>query len=390
MRAPTTAATASSATEPETPSRRPDLIVSTSDAKYVRVQGRDVFIDVPSPDKLDLIDATGFPPRIVASIDVSAAVQGPPQAVAITPDARLAFVGAPSHYDAERKSLALQNFLQVVDLEARPARVVARIELAGSPQGLAVNRAGTLLLAATTAGTVAVFAIHERSVTLQTELKVSQGRLAGIAITPDSRSALVARRDEQGIAVLHIDGDRVTVARERISAGVAPYAIDICADGRYAIVGNVGLAGLPGENGLPAGDADSVTLIDTSRWPFRAVDHATVPSLPEGVAISPDGRFVAVHAMDGSNLTPDNPGRRACGQLVLFAIDEGRLIRRASLPAGVAGQGVVFTADGRYVLAQFNVERVIAVYAVNDGALADTGVRLPSAGGPSSIRSLPR
>lgn len=388
MRSPTLAPALALEAVPTT--RRPDLIVSTSDAKYVRVQGRDVFIDTPSPDKLDLIDATGFPPRIVASVDVSAAIQGPPQAVAITPDARLAFVGAPSNYDAEGKTLILGNYLQVVDLEARPARVIARIDVAGNPQGLAVNRAGTLLLAATTAGSVAVLAIDERTVTLQAELAVGKGRLAGLAITPDGRAALVAKRDEQGLAVLDIDGDRVTLSRERVSAGVAPYAIDVSSDGRYAIVGNVGLAGLAGDAGTLAADVDSVTLIDISRRPFRAVDHAAVPSLPEGVAISPDGRFVAVHAMDGSNLTPDNPGRRACGRLVLFAIDAGKLVRRASVPAGAAGQGVVFTADGRYLLAQFNVERVIAVFAVNDGALADTGIRLPSAGGPSSIRSLPR
>lgn len=390
MRSPSPAPSPDSATKSGTTGRRPDLIVSTSDAKYVRVQGKDVFIEVPSPDKLDLIDASSFPPRIVVSVDVSAAIQGPPQAVAITPDARLAFVGAPSRYDAEHKTLILEHYLQVVDLEARPARVIARIDLAGSPQGLAVNREGTLLLAATAAGTVSVLGIDERTVTLRTEIKISTGRLAGIAITPDGSTALVARRDEQGLAVLDIAADRVTLGRERVSAGVAPYAIDVSSDGRWAIVGNAGLAGLPGEAGVLCGDADSVTLVDLSQRPFRAVDHAAVPSIPEGVAISPDGRFVAVHAMDGSNLTPDNPGRRACGQLVLFTVDAGRLVRRASLPAGTAGQGVVFTADGRHLLAQFNVERVIAVYAVNDGALADTGVRLPSAGGPASIRSLPR
>jgi len=54
-----------------------------------------------------------------------------------------------------------------------------------------------------------------------------------------------------------------------------------------------------------------------SRRPFRAVRHVTVPSIPEGVAISPDGRWVAVQAMDGSNLTPDNPGRRDRGRVLL-------------------------------------------------------------------------
>ena len=39
---------------------------------------------------------------------------------------------------------------------------------------------------------------------------------------------------------------------------------------------------------------------------------------------------------------------------------------------------------------QFNVEKQIAVYAVNGGAVRDTGVRIPIAGGPASLRSMPR
>ena len=64
--------------------------------------------------------------------------------------------------------------------------------------------------------------------------------------------------------------------------------------------------------------------------------------------------------------------------------------RSADLPGGEAGQGIVFTADGRHIIAQFNVEHELAAYAVNEGALQDTGVRIPVAGGPASIRSQPR
>ena len=44
------------------------------------------------------------------------------------------------------------------------------------------------------------------------------------------------------------------------------------------------------------------------------------------------------------------------------------------------GQGVVFSADSRTLLVQYYVEQQIAVYAVNDGRLEDTGERLPIAG----------
>ena len=37
-----------------------------------------------------------------------------------------------------------------------------------------------------------------------------------------------------------------------------------------------------------------------------------------------------------------------------------------------------------------HVERALAFYAVNDGDLADTGMRIDLRGGPTSIRSQPR
>jgi hypothetical protein len=42
------------------------------------------------------------------------------------------------------------------------------------------------------------------------------------------------------------------------------------------------------------------------------------------------------------------------------------------------------------ILAQFNVEKQLAVYAVNDGDLKDTQQRIVLSGGPASLRSMPR
>lgn len=369
--------------------RSADLIVSTNDAKYARVAGRDTFPENPGPDTLNLIDASRYPPRIVATAEVATSIAGPPQAVAITPDGGLAVVAATNRYDYQARQVIWETVVQVVDLEASPPRVTARIDVGHHPQGLAINRDGTLLLAATLGGRVAVLAIDGKTVTLKDQLRVGEKRLAGVTFTHDGSAALVALRDEQGIMVLDVEGRTVTSRRERVATGVAPYAIDISGDGRWAVAGNVGLAGLA-DPGTLAGDADSFTLIDVSRRPFRAVQHVTVPALPEGVALSPDGRWVAVQAMDGSNLPPGSPGRREIGRVLLFAIRDGRAVPAADLPGGAAGQGIVFTADSRYVLVQFNVEKQIAVFAVNGGRMQDTGTRLDVPGGPVSMRSMPR
>ncbi|MDH3371798.1 MAG: YncE family protein [Gammaproteobacteria bacterium] len=366
-----------------------DLIVSGNDAKFVRVAGKATFPEGVGPDTLTLIDASSFPPVVKATVEVQHAIAGPPQCVAITPNGRLAIVSAPNRYDHVEQEVVLENILQIVDLTANPPRVIEKIDIGAHPQGLAINRDGTLLLATTLYGTVAVLDIDGSTVSLKAQLKIADKRLSGVSFTHDGTAALVALRDEQGLEVLEVNNGVVSTARDRVTTGIGPYAVDVSSDGKWAVVGNVGLAGLVNPGRLHA-DADTVTLIDVSRRPFRAVQHITVPSLPEGVAISPDGRWIAVQSMAGSNLPPDNPAHKPRGRVLLFEIRNGEAVRTADLPGGEAAQGIVFSADSKTVLVQFNVEKQIAIYAVNDGALRDTGERVPIAGGPASLRSMPR
>lgn len=165
----------------------------------------------------------------------------------------------------------------------------------------------------------------------------------------------------------------MTPTSEWVSTGVTPYVVDVASDGKWAVVSNVGLAAIEGRTGKIFGDVDTVTLIDVSRRPFRAVQHITVPSIPEGVAISPNGRWIAVQSMAGSSLPKDNPGRGKLGKVVLFEIQTGKEVQVSQAPSGAASQGVVFTADSKYVLVQMNVEKAIGVYRIGNGKIVDTG-----------------
>ena len=149
------------------------------------------------------------------------------------------------------------------------------------------------------------------------------------------------------------------------------------------MIGNTG-------TGRTVDDADVVTLVDVSKRPFRAAQQISVSATPEGVAISPDGRWIAVSSMAGSNLLTTDPGRHKLGTVSLFAIQNGWATKVSVVPGGEAAQGVVFTQDSKTVLVQFDVERAIAVYAIRDGKLVDTGERIKLAAGPVSIRSMPR
>jgi DNA-binding beta-propeller fold protein YncE len=366
------------------PAHAADIIVSAQDGKFVRVEGKATFPEPAPPDSLVVLDASRFPPVVKATVEgLEHTVQGPPQSVAVTPDGKLAIVAAPTRYDYAAKKELFDNFLQVVDLESSPPRMVAKVDVGAHPNGLAINREGTLLLAAAHDGTVKVLAIEGKNVKPIDSVKVGDKRMAGISFTHDGKAAIVALRDENGAAVLSVDGMTVKLTNERISTGVNPYAVDVSSDGRWAVIGATG-------TGRTVDDADVVTLVDVSKRPFRAAQQISVPATPEGVAISPDGRWIAVASMAGSNLLATDPGRHKLGVVALYAIKEGQATKVNELPGGEATQGVVFTQDSKTVIVQFDVERVLALYAINDGKLVDTGERIKLAAGPVSIRTMPR
>ena len=228
-----------------------------------------------------------------------------------------------------------------------------------------------------------MLAIEGKTLKMVGSVKVGEKRMSGVSFTADGKAAIVALRDEHGASVLSVDGTTVALTKERISTGVNPYAIDISSDGRWAVIGNTGTA-------RTVDDADVVTLVDVSKRPFRAVQQISVSATPEGVAISPDGRWIAVSSMAGSNLTAADPGRRKLGTIALFEIRNGGAVKVNEIPGGEAAQGLVFTQDSKTVIVQFDVERSLALYAVRDGKLVDTNERIKLAAGPVSIRSMPR
>jgi WD40 repeat protein len=366
------------------PALAADIIVSAQDGKFVRSEGRATYPEPAPPDSLIVLDASRFPPVVKGTLEgLEHTVQGPPQAVAVTPDGKLAIVAAPTRYDYAAKKELFDNFLQVVDLEASPPRMIGKVDVGGHPNGLAINRDGTLLLAAAHDGTVKVLTIDGKNVKLVDSIKIGDKRMSGVSFTHDGKAAIVALRDENGAAVLNVDGTTVKLTNERISTGVTPYAIDVSSDGQWAVIGNTG-------TGRTVDDADVVTLVDVSKRPFRAAQQISVPATPEGVGISPDGRWIVVSSMAGSNLLATDPGRHKLGKVGLYAIKDGVATKVNELPGGEGAQGVVFTQDSKTVIVQFDVERALALYAIQDGKLVDTGERIKTAAGPVSIRSMPR
>ena len=69
--------------------------------------------------------------------------------------------------------------------------------------------------------------------------------------------------------------------------------------GETAIVASIGVGA--------TGGADTLSVIDLVANPPRAVNHMSVGPTAEGLAVSPDGRYVAVTVMNGSNAAKTSP-----------------------------------------------------------------------------------
>ncbi len=361
------------------------LILSANDGKYPNVDGAYKVADPAPPDTLTILDARSFPPRVVAEIEVVHSVIGPPQGVALTPDEKIALVAAPMKVDPNDKTkLVPESYLQVVDLEASPPRVVTRVPLTSRPGAVSISRAGNLALTANPGdGTISVLTISGKTVTHIGDVKVGDAKsnLYNVAVSPDGKWALASKRGEGTVAVLSIDGTKVEYTKRDITVGSNPYGLDIASDGRLAAVANIGRG---------TGDADSITLIDMTLRPIRAVDVFPVGQTPEGMTFSPDGRWLAVSVMNGTNRPKDSPFRAESGRLLLYYLSGTRASKVGEAPTGKNAQGVTFTPDGQYILVQNYVEQELAVYRVTPNGPEDTGLRIKVKGHPASIRIAPR
>jgi DNA-binding beta-propeller fold protein YncE len=193
----------------------------------------------------------------------------------------------------------------------------------------------------------------------------------------NGRRALVTRDGDHKISLLLIDASDVTLAPAVIAGGLRPYQIDTAGPRRYAIVANIGGGGR---------DTDTISLIDLAERVPRVVDTAAVGLTPEGVKMSPDGRYAAVNVNNGSNASPASPLYHANGLLQVWRIDTGHLQKLAEAPVGGWGQGIVWSKDSRSLLVQCMIGRHVEAFTFDGRKLRHTA-QLEMPAGPAGIRT---
>ena len=147
------------------------------------------------------------------------------------------------------------------------------------------------------------------------------------------------------------------------------------------MVANIGITG--------SGDASTINIIDLKLEPPRVVNSYSVGVTPEAMKISPDGRFVAVTVMNGTNAAPGSPFYNDNGILQVWARTGTQLSKSGELPIGKWCQGVVWSANSKPLLVQCMVEEEITVVRFSGltGKSLQKAGTIKTKGGPAGIRT---
>jgi len=358
------------------------VAVSANDSKMKLVDGVNTPVPNPPPDTVTIIDLRGAQPKVAAELKVPASVIGPPSSVAIAPDQSIALVTASTKLDpADPKKTAYDDKVSVIDLQATPPALIATLQAGTGASGVAINRTGTLALVANRfEGTLSVFTIRGKTVTAsgKVDLQAPESQPSAIAFSRDGRLALVTRNNDHLISLLAIDADRVTYAKRDLAANLKPYGIEVTPAGDVAVVAGTGAGA--------SGGTDTVSVIDLTVDPPRTVDQVSVGPIAEGIAVSPDGRYVAATIINGSNNPKASPLFRDSGMVRVLSLANKKLTMVAEAKTGRWCQGVAWAPDGRTLLVQVMVDNEIQTFNF-DGKTLTAGPPLKVNGGPAGIAS---
>jgi DNA-binding beta-propeller fold protein YncE len=358
------------------------LAVSSNDNKIVSVDGVNKIVENPPPDNVTIIDLGVSPPKVVGQLNAPGSVVGPPQSVAVAPDESIALVAASTKMDSsDPKKTAPDNRLSVVDLKASPPAVIATLTVGVSPTGVSFSPDGKLVLVANRGeGTVSILTVNGKTVTPTGSIQLGDAKSGPchVAFLPDGKRALVTRDGDHRISVLAVTGSQVEDTKVYLVAGIRPYSISISPKGDLAVLTN---------QGGGQGDTDIISVIDLRKSPPRIVESHSVGQIPEGATFSPDGSHVAVTIQNGSNRPRSHQSYNDHSVVMVYRVEGGKLKLAAEAKVGGWAQGVVWSRDGKTLLAQSMLDKALDVLSFDGQSLKVTGqIKVP--GGPAGIRTV--
>jgi DNA-binding beta-propeller fold protein YncE len=334
-----------------------------------------VVMDVSNPAK----------PHIRASLPLMNSLLGPPTNLQITADGKLGLVAnsVVMNQDGSAWKTAPDNKLFVIDLNANPPKLADTVTVGMQPSGLAISHSGDLALIANRAGkSVSVVSIDNGVVKSLGDIPMEQ-EAAAVVITPDGKRAFVCLNLVNKIAVLAIDGQKVTYDKALdIPSGINPYNIDITADGKYVVASNTGA----GKN-----NGDAEVVIEATGLHPHVVDIMSPGNGPEGFAISPNGKWAATPLLLGSGAKNGDWFKTKSGELVVMSVGPaGKLTVTGKAPLGALPEGIAYSPNSDYIYVGNYADKDLQVFRLNNGKPTQVGPNVKLPGQPASMRGLTR
>lgn len=360
----------------------PFMIVGNDEKQGFDDSGKAI-LSMPGKDSVLIVDlANPLSPKIVANLQLKNLVVGPPVNLDIDPTGSIAIVADSMDMvkNGDVVKAVPDDKIYVIDLKAKPAKLISTITGGKQPSGLSINPAGTFALVANRAGkSITVLSIKGTDVKVVDTVDMGE-EVSHVVFTPDGKRALATKFPGHKVALLDVAGEKVTYTKHDLPVGLWPYNVAIAPGGDLALTAD------NGNSGTSDGNVDTVSVIDLSAKPPRVIDHITVPDSPEGLAISPKGNIAAVIDATGSNKDHKAFFYHRNGVATILLIKGKKVTKLKDIEAGALPEAVCFTPDGRYLLVGNYMDQDFSILRVNGTNVTDTGKRFKVPGQPASAR----
>lgn len=358
------------------------MIVTVSDADLVATAFATGQLGIPADGARDALTVIGLPivePQTAyAQVEVSNSVMGPPQVVCVNREGTTAFVveshGQTSAGASGFKDIPPGTRLQMVSLVDPMNPVLVSSAFVGdNPGACDVSPDGTLVAVVTSTPRAQLVIVPVESGALGQPMAWelmgiddSEAVASSVSWNPDGNvlALCLPKRDEvifyefarvadpaggpDGLAISPFGGP--------VKVGKFPFYGRFTPDGKHFITTDLQWQTSSDDYLLqsPAGTFSVVRLGDAGGEgdvEHRVVSTAPVGVSPEGLAISPDGRWVVAANLKRSFL-PEGDDRLESGSLTLMSFDaaSGELSALGEFDVGGMPEGISFDAAGNFVV----------------------------------------
>jgi DNA-binding beta-propeller fold protein YncE len=363
---------------------KPFMIVGLDEKVWWDDDGKTI-LAAPGKDQVLIVDlANPESPKIVASLPLKNSIVGPPVNLAIDPTNSVALVA--DSVDIVKDGDALKqvpdNKIYVIDMKASPPKLASTITGGKQPSGLSFSPDGKMALVTNRGdNTISVLSVNGTDVKITDTLTMPDS-VGHVMFTPDGKHALAARNAANKVSILDVADGKVTYNKVDLPTSPWPYNIVVTPDSKLALVNETG------GGGSSDGNIDTTSVIDLSVNPPRMIDHIVVGDGPEGLAMSPKGNVAAAAILRGSNMKKAFFHEKT-GSLAIMTINGKKVTKTQDVDIGGLPEAVLFTPDGKYILAGNYMDQDFSILKVDGTKVTDTGKRFKLPGHPASARMGP-